>query len=319
MQFISFINQISQDISFLQNGTAIPVVCPEDNPPILFMASIVSYVKEKGLMLETIDVTDLELNQLFSRLETSFLGMRMSYVVRGLENKEKKVRQQLLTYLSNYHGPHSIVFLCNKIDLPFFSKNKNLVELPEAVTSDMVLPLLTLFKKNSSPAFAKHINRVISQQEELSLDQVYMLISYMQVIGKTDEYGQIIDRVVETEHSLFTLAQHFFAKNSNEFYQLWAQVHQIYPLTFWTVYWSEQLWRAYYVHYYLSKGQPVQAKSISTRLPFSFMQRDWKKSSLKELQAAHQCIYSLDNAYKNNSEADAGLEIFYNKFFLNQF
>lgn len=318
MQLTSFINRIAQDISFLPKEAVTPLVCPESGAPILFMAYMISFLKEKNIMMETLEVTEIELTHLFSRLETSFLGMNMVYVLRGIEQREKKSRQQLLNYLAGYQGPHQVIFLCGKEDKVLFASKKDVIELPETVTAEMVGPLLSLFKKNS-PAFAKGVTTLISKQNGLSLDQICMLIGYMQVVGKTDDYAQILDRVVEQEHSLFTLAQHFFAKSSTDFYKRWLVIHEHYPMTFWTVYWSEQLWRAYYVHYYLQKGQQAQAKSVSARLPFSFIQRDWKKSTLKELKNAHQWIYSLDNAHKNNIETEAGLDVFYNKFFLNEF
>ena len=100
---------------------------------------------------------------------------------------------------------------------------------------------------------------------------------------------------------------------------LWDTFEAEYPMTFWCAYWSEQLWRAYHARYYLDRQQMQQAKSIAYRLPFSYMQKDWKKSTLIELRNAHQWIYELDLAYKNNIETQAGIDLFFTKFFLAEF
>ena len=71
--------------------------------------------------------------------------------------------------------------------------------------------------------------------------------------------------------------------------------------------------------YFLEKNQMAQAKTVGARLPFSYLQRDWKKSTRAEIKQAHQSIYELDNASKNTIETQAGIDLFYTKFFLNEF
>lgn len=318
MQLKQFFDLIQNNISFLEKDNVMVFACLEGAIPIVFTAQLLSFFKDKQIPIEMLGVDDLEPSHIISRLETSFLGMKICYWIRGMDALDKKTRQQLLTYLAYYKGPHQIIFLGTHNELNAHFSKRTYIELPAAITSDLARSLLIAFKKNN-PVIAKNTSMLITQHEHLSLDQFCMLISYMQVVGKTEDYNQILDRVIESEHSLFTLAQHFFAKNGTEFYKLWNLIHAQYPITFWCVYWSEQLWRAHHVFYYVTKGQMAQAKSVSARLPFSFIQKDWKKSSLSELKNAHQWIYDLDRAYKNNIETEAGIDLFYNKFFQNQF
>lgn len=312
MQFIHFFDQ-TQDRSFLENASIVAFLCAEDTFPILFTAQLISFFKTKQLPIEVFGVDALDLPHIFSRLETSFLGMKVSYWLRGIDALDKKARQQVLAYLANYQGPHQVMLVVPKDDAHYFAK-KVCVELPNNISIDSVRPLLMLFNKNN-PTLAKHMSSIVAKYDGLSLDQFCMLVNYMQVVGRVDDYTQIVDRVIESEHSLFTLAQYFFAKNSSEFYALWALVKDQYPVTFWTTYWSEQLWRAYFTRYYLSKGQLTQAKFTAARLPFSFMQKDWKKASLEQLKDAHQALYQLDHVYKNNGETEAGLDLIFNHFF----
>lgn len=318
MQLKQFLDQISTDISFLEKDTVIAFGFHEGQIPIVFAAQLISFFKDKQIPLEMFGVDDLELSHIYSRLETSFLGMRITYWLRGIEALDKSSRKQLLVYLAHYKGPHRIFLLGMHDEISSHFSKRLHVELPATITSDVARSLLIAFK-NTNPVIAKNIHTVISKNEQIGLDQFCMLISYMRVVGKADDFNQIVDRLVESEHSLFALAQHFFAKNNTDFYQLWDAINDKYPITFWCVYWSEQLWRAYHAHYFLAKGQLAQAKTVSARLPFSFVQKDWKKSSLAELKNAHQWIYDLDRAYKNNIETEAGIDLFYNKFFLNEF
>lgn len=318
MQLKQFLDQIKNENSFLETQNVISFTLSDSSMPVVFIAHLISYLKTKQLPIEMFSVNEAELSHIFSRLETSFLGMKISYWLRGIDDLDKKSRQQLLAYLSQYQGPHQILFICNKEEAATYFVKRTCVDLPSTITADIAQSLLVTFKKNN-PTIAKHISALVTKYDALSLDQICMLIGYMQVVGKAEDYAKIVDRVVESEHSLFTLSQYFFAKNSTDFYKLWNSVGPVYPITFWCVYWSEQLWRAYYVRYFLTKNQPVQAKSVSARLPFSFLQKDWKKVSLDELKNAHQWIYELDRSHKNSIETDAGIDLFYNKFFLSDF
>lgn len=318
MQLKQFLDQIKNENSFLETQNVISFTLSDGSMPVVFIAHLISYLKTKQLPIEMFSVNEAELSHIFSRLETSFLGMKISYWLRGIDDLDKKSRQQLLAYLGQYQGPHQILFICNKEEAAGYFAKKTCVDLPSTITPEIAQSLLFTFKKNN-PTIAKHISALVTKYDALSLDQICMLIGYMQVVGKAEDYAKIVDRVVESEHSLFTLAQYFFAKNSTDFYKLWNSVGPVYPITFWCVYWSEQLWRAYYVRYFLTKNQPVQAKSVSARLPFSFLQKDWKKVSLDELKNAHQWIYELDRSHKNSIETDAGIDLFYNKFFLSDF
>lgn len=318
MQLKLFLDQIQNESTVLENQSIIVFTIPDGLMPVVFIAHLISFLKAKQHPIEMFSVGDAELSSIFSRLETSFLGMKISYWLRGVDEMDKKLRQQLLSYLAQYNGPHQILLMCAKEEAASYFSKKMCVELPSSVTPDLALLLLSSFKKSNSTS-AKHIGALVTKYDTLTLDQICMLIGYFQVVGKPEDYAKIVDRAVESEHSLFTLAQYFFAKNSIDFYKLWNSVEQTYPVTFWCAYWSEQLWRAYHARYFLAKEQNAQAKIVSARLPFSFLQKDWKKVSLRELKNAHQWIYDLDRAYKNNIETQAGIDLFYNKFFLNEF
>jgi hypothetical protein len=46
-------------------------------------------------------------------------------------------------------------------------------------------------------------------------------------------------------------------------------------------------------------GDHLKAKQIGTRMPFSFLNRDWKKHNANDLIALHNTLIELDRSLKN--------------------
>lgn len=317
MQLKQFLEQaITDDVLFKNVSVIAFTYSSEKSLPILFSSYIITQLKQY-IVVESIQVTELSFSQILSQLQTSFLGMQLTYWLKGIEELDKKTQQSLFRYLEHYEGPHQILLFCSE---QYISRSGGLkiIELPEHVNANLISSLVS-FTGKKSVYIEKQLTSLVKTYDDLTLDQICMILQYVQIISKSDDVTQLVDRIVESERSLFTLSQHFFAKNAQAFYQLWATYEDHYPMTFWCVYWSEQLWRAYYTRLYMERSQYPLAKAISARLPFSYIQRDWKKTSLVELKNAHQWIYELDRAYKNNIEPVSGIDIFYNKFFLNEF
>ena len=68
----------------------------------------------------------------------------------------------------------------------------------------------------------------------------------------------------------------------------------------------------------MQKNDSFDAKRISYRLPFSFINGGWKKINSEELKNAHHFIYNLDYNIKNGA-GTYGLELLYSKFFQGEF
>jgi hypothetical protein len=319
MQLKEFLDQSAANGAIFRNGSVTCLAVKEPHAiPVVFLAQLISAARSHGTVIESIDLDTSSLAQVVGQLQTSFLGMGLTYYLRNCHELDKKNRQTLFEFLSNYSGPHQILLCALNEDAIRLGK-QCVVELPDTIQAACFTSLLLFLKKKNSSQTQKFIQALCSSYTTITLDQACMIISYMQVIGKYDECSHVLERILESERSLFALSQHFFAHDSANFFRLWGAFEAEYPMTFWCTYWSEQLWRAYYTAYYLERKQPAQAKSIGYRLPFSYVQKDWKKNSLEQLQRAHHSIYELDAAYKNNIETQAGIELFYNKFFLQKF
>lgn len=317
MQLKEFLDHISSDNNLFRNGSVTCFAVKEVHAiPVIFISQIIATARAHGSMIESIDVANVPIAHIIAQLQTSFLGMGLIYYLRNCHELDKKNRQSLFEFLAVYQGPHQIVVCALNEDAIRLNKHY-LVEVPDAMSAATIFALSNFFKKKSNPQVQKFIQSLCTSYTTITLDQACMIIFYMQVIGKFDECANLFEKILQSERSLFSLSQYFFAKDAPAFFKRWAVIEAEYPMTFWCTYWSEQLWRAYYVRYYLDHQQVQQAKSIGYRLPFSYLQKDWKKSSLQELKNAHQSIYELDLAYKNNIETQAGIELFYTKFFQN--
>jgi hypothetical protein len=316
MNFTEFITQSTPTIHF--NRSVVCFTTSVDNIPILFISQLLTKIREQGHLLVTIDLGETTYGQVISQLEMSFLGIKQIFWLRGIGLIDKKFNQAILNYVASYSGPNILCMIASSPDVAIL-KNAQFISLDIQITP-RILEALALFLDKKITATHKEFFKVLCQKyEKFSFDQACMIISYVHVVGRMSDALLMCDQIIDCEHSLFSLSEHFFAKSATRFFEMWYEFEQRYPSAFWCTFWSEQVWRAYYVYYFLNKNQPAAAKNIGFRLPFSFIQKDWKKTSLQELKNAHQYMYTIEIDFKNNSEAHIGLDLFFNKFFLNEF
>jgi hypothetical protein len=319
MQLKDFLESVQADATFI---TKAPVLyfCISDNEqmPIVFWSRLMQMLRSSGLMLESVDLSAKTADACIGLLQTSFLGASLVYWLHGLEQVDKKYKTTLLPFLARYTGPHTVIIFVPAADCPADTKSL-MIQIPAHVTSALLLSLISFFTRKKNALLQKFAQTVVSKYDNISLDQACMIIAYMQVMGKSDATADIFEQILASEKSLFILSQYLFAKDAKNFYALLPNFTADYTLAFWTTFWSEHLWRAYHAHSFMEKNQVQQARAMATRLPFTFLQRDWKKSTLVELKNAHQFIYDLDVAFKNGNETETGLELFYSKFLLGHF
>jgi hypothetical protein len=167
----------------------------------------------------------------------------------------------------------------------------------------------------------KTVKKVYKEQQKIPLDTACMMMEYMSVFYLQDDassahellFSRLLEKISKPEQSLFVVSQYFFAKESVNFFAAWHAVATDFPVEFWTTYWSEQLWQASLFVAQVKELGPLGARKGINRLQFSFMQRDWKKYTARELCAAHNFLYSVDYGLKNGY-ATHGLELFFEHF-----
>ena len=62
------------------------------------------------------------------------------------------------------------------------------------------------------------------------------------------------------------------------------------------------------------KNNIIDARKMSYRLPFSFIQKDWKNTSLNELSSLHSMIYDIEWRIKNGGSEEHFDLLFYTFF-----
>ena len=287
--------------------------------PGLFFSQFFSHAKKKGLQFTTLHLEDVELADFFAAMQMSFLGQKTVFWCPGLVDCAAAKKKELTKYLVSYAGPHRLIVWSDQ------SIGKNGIELPPKVDQKLFKELWQLLYPETELA-ASMLSHCCGKESVLDWDASCMLMQYMQVVASDDssssdvtqDLRKIGEKIIAPEKSLFTLSQHFFAKNQDTFLAAWRAVEPDFPPEFWTVFWSEQLWQAsLFVDQALQVGPQAARKGIN-RLPFSFMQKDWRGYSAWELCAAHNFLYGVDYGMKNGHAAH-GLELFLMKFLQSDF
>ena len=293
--------------------------------PWLFCSQIIPiFVKNAGLLRATvIDAGSVELSEIERRLGMSFLGAQEFFWLGDLSKLSVAVQKPLLAFLADYEGPHQVGFFINEKNLSKQQKSGQEVILCDELLSALDMNVLwqVVFSENSLGTKEACIEPSLHHSDKGVLLEYAMLKLFYVYAGGAVVGGKAYDawrhHLIAADHSLFKMAQYFFAKDKASFLPLWHAVREEYPSEFWVAYWSEQLWQAHAFVTRAMKGDLVPDKK-GNRLPFSFMQRDWRRYKPHEFTVAHSMLYGVDCALKNGS-GEAGIDLFVLRFITGSF
>ena len=200
------------------------------------------------------------------------------------------------------------------------SEKQSVVELPSHIDQTVFRQFYSFFYPHETIS-EKVWKKLGVLQPKIPLEIACNLMNYMVIAHDAFEHNiqlhndflQFIEKIMGPEGSLFVLSQHFFAKERALFFEMWRAIEQNFPPEFWVAHWSEQLWQASLFIIQAKDQGPLAARKGINRLPFSFMQRDWKRYTPRELCAAHNFLYSVDYGLKNGY-ASHGIELFLEHF-----
>lgn len=291
----------------------------------LFLAWLKQALKLAGVNFTSLDLMSTDLAGIKSSLAMSLLGQNMFFWLGDITVLPAKKRLELLQYLNLYTGPHRVVFFSTPEDLVNINNSKNNLELINLeqieLTGVAIAKLAELYTQSYNLKLAPvFLNKLTKLKTKLTLDQCCLLFYYMTAFGDRCElfFEQWLSKIVVLEQTLFDLSTQFFARKPEKFFLAWEKFGADYTAQFWTAYWSEQLFRAYYFVQLQQAGDLGGAKRIAYRLPFSFTQTDWRKFSTPELYQAHNFIRAADFELKSGS-TEILLDLFYLKFFNSEF
>lgn len=303
----------------LWDNTVVHFKVKQEYPLLFFSLLFNKCISRQNRSIIYLDLT-ASADDLFAQLETSFLGMSKIYFLGFLDELSKNVLDKWANYIQTYQGPNQLLYIsCH--DVPFIKSSHIRIEVTEdALSKKGFIELFTYFVKKPQQADFDYIDKIYAKTGALGLDVACMILHYMQVTGsKKHEFLQSwIDGIVIPDYSLFNLSQYLFAKETTSFLNYWRHMKMSYTEQFWIAFWSEQLWRAAYYCKYMQEGKFREAKTVAYRLPFSFLQKEYKKYSFLELSNAHDWLYTLDYDLKNGS-SETGLDLFFYSFFAHDY
>jgi hypothetical protein len=291
----------------------------EDTYPLLFFSYLLKYQQKTSDPIMYLDVNSCLEQDIKAQLETSFLGMKRIYWLGAIHQLPKKKAQSWLIYLQKYNGPNSIMFaISDELISPYKKSEQSIktVAVPAQVNKAMFAQLFTCFVRELRPMDKRYIDKIFIGSDKIDIDVACVLMHYVQVMGSKSQefFDSWLDQLVIPDKSLFKLSQYFFAQQFSIFFKMWSKIKDEYPEQFWISFWSEQIWRALFYCQMMQKRDIVAAKKIGYRLPFSFLQKDYRQHTVEHLQQAHQWLYDLDVSLKNGGSS-IGLDSFFSRFF----
>ncbi|MFH1644288.1 MAG: hypothetical protein ABIA74_03870 [bacterium] len=293
--------------------------------PILFFCYLFDLLKNQNNLpfpLKNIDLNLKDKSLFYSELKQSFLGQSNFYWLSNFSDKlTAKNKIEILDFLSNYQGPHVISLFLSQDEKVINQINSDTVEFIDIIQDvdfDVFLKILDLFDKKIAFQKLEIVSSQFFANSTHSLDSICMLINYLELINIRDlkEFNEYISLIVGSNPSLYFLSEAFFAKKEKEFLNLWQDLRNDYTDMFWIFYWSDQIWRAYYVVKYLNQKDFINARKMSFRLPANFIKRDYKQFDLNNLVNSYDFLFTIDFSIKKGSSFFS-LDLFYLNHFLN--
>ncbi len=302
----------TKHIEFLD--TSVTLLQLKKYSPLLFYKILKKLEKKTGLEIKKIDL-EQDLSLIQKDLQTTFLGQFFVYWFSDLALlSSKKKKTDFLNFVAQYSGPHKIIG-CIEIEQEINLEHGQIIEFQDNYSSDQILKLDFLYEGQKREVVSYFLAKLYRRRKQYSLEQLCILLEYATLLGKNiDQFFELwLDEIVTSDVSLYAVSQYFFEKNPKKFFELFNQVRYQYSEPFWTSFFSEQLFKAYW--FVAQKGQiPQDQKQMTFGLAFSFMKQDWKLHKKSSLQIAHQKIYEIDLAIKSGAD-DKQLDLFVMQFF----
>lgn len=316
MTIFDFFSHIS---SILTSNRSVVCLSYEASQP-LFFDKIQQYVEKKmdcPLKKLSLEGSVLDLTM---QLSTTFLGQSHWFIITNIDSIQAgKKKSDFIQFLKNYAGPHRILLFLPQDDVGVDFHSESMYVIAPRYTHDEAKKITLLYEDAKPELMAYFYRKMYTLKKEYSLDELCLLKEYALLVGNNSAQfiDEWIEKLIQSDVSLFHVSQLFYEKNSTEFFVKWDKVRNVYSDQFWTAFFSEQLFKGYF--YIQHKGMvPPEQKIITFGLSFSFLKYDWKLFSKTELQRAHQKIYEIDLSLKRSGSIYQ-LDTFFMSFFNGDF
>jgi hypothetical protein len=253
------------------------------------------------------------------QLDMTFLGTNSTYWLKDVSILNKTSKNIWIDYLLAYRGPNSVMLFDTDKPMITDTDTSLVIPLPGDVNYDLYNQLYLFLY----PHYAQDkvfVTNLFKYHTTIPLDTACMLMAYQIVLGKKTDtfFAQWLTTVFTPKKSLFTLSQYLFAQQPKDFFLYWTDCKADYPDEFWIAFWSEHILQACLFIARAEKHGIIEAKRKALSLPFSFINKDWRRYTRLFLVNAHQSLYTLDYTLKNG-RGYHGLELWYHKFLRGHF
>jgi hypothetical protein len=273
-----------------------PVICFTGKEfPLLFFSVFKQKLNEsKIIKVKSLDVQELKLDILKSELSSTFLGTKLFYWLGNIDNASSRLKEDIILFVSEYKGPNVISFFTSEnFNIDSGNGYNFLCEIEKKYLYKFYA-FITGKTNNNLDLFFKNFD------SDLNIDSIILLFYYFNVLGSrfNSFFLEWKDRLIKTESSLFTLTSLFFSKSKTGFFKYWYKIKISYPDTFWTVFWLDQSFRAYWFLEFKKNKDFKNLKRISFKLPFSFINGDFRKNNSDNLLKLQDSLYLTDCSLK---------------------
>lgn len=309
---MSQLKEILEQFSFPGSINPKAILFTGSDYPLLFFSLLYARLRVNKLPIHILDVSQCTVEQLQAQLSGTFLGTAHIYILKNFGGLGADKLETIKVMCSTYQGPHQL--FCFFLDEEVMKDQSiSFIPIPSQIDHEDYICLRAFLGCTSRESqFSRFL---FARAKTISLENACLMHYYQSTLGKNISmfFSEWLEKVLGMQTSLFTLSQYFFSKNAQAFFALKKRYDTEYAQEFWIGYWSLQLWQANIYIEFARQNKIVEGRKYAGRLPFTFMQKDWKHYQPAELAAAHTFLYEVDFNLKNGG-SEFGLHVFYLKF-----
>jgi len=255
--------------------------------------------------IETIQLLPGELETLWSILSMTFLGEKRVYWLYGLQTLPLSEQKKCIHLLQSIHSEHTIFLVTHK-DITYGTH----ITIKSEFTRHEALSLASLLSDKDQQYFFQFFDALENKGTKITPGDFNLLLSYSGLVGykSTEFFNTWMPRIFSSQKSLFALSQAFFAKETSTFLSLWRDMYEQYSIAFWSIYFSEQTFKAALFVMAQNEKRNIEPE-LTQRLPFRFLKRDWRLHTADALIDFHQSVCYFDIAFKNGEAREELLEL----------
>lgn len=261
--------------------------------------------------ISVIDLKEKELSLITQELSMSFLGSQKCYFLLNFDLLNIKQKNEYTTFLTDLKSPH-IIFIFTQT---MMIKNTISCSISPEYTPQEAREFIEFFSKRNQKQIDRFLPLLKTKKGKTTLEALLRSLQYIQVVSSNSDefFQQWALRIFKSDDSFFNLMEYFFAQDTKKFLEAWGIHKNKYSFSFWTTAFSQQLFKAVLI--VMAKQQnKIPDKKIEFRLPFTFLNKDWKLHSIEKLVHAHHEICMIDIKFKQGEIREDALELFCIKF-----